>query len=166
MMNRLSLLGKIWLSTSVAMALLFGAIGWMLQRHMVATTAGTLEAEVRASFQGYESLWRQRLDALGSVAAIMSSMPNVRAAFQTSHAPTIRDSASELWLKVSDHLKETALFVVAEPDGRTVVPLDSSLPTALPKTWPMIPAVRDRFPKQASGFSVMNGQLFQLVNRG
>ena len=163
MMNRLSLLQKIWLSTSVAMALLFGAIGWMLQRHMVATTAGTLEAEVRASFQGYESLWRQRLDALGSVAAIMSSMPNVRAAFQTSHAPTIRDSASELWLKVSDHLKETALFVVAEPDGRTVVPLDSSLPTALPKTWPMIPAVRDRFPKQASGFSVMNGQLFQLV---
>jgi signal transduction histidine kinase len=162
-MRRLSLLQKIWLSTSVALALLFGAIGWLLQRHTVATTAETLEQEVRASLQGYESLWRQRLDALGSVAAIVSSMPNVRAAFQTRHVPTIRDSAGELWLKVSDQLKETALFVVAEPDGRTVVPLDSSLPTALPKTWPMIPAVRDRFPKQASGFSVMNGQLFQLV---
>ena len=162
-MSRLSLLQKIWLSTSVAMALLFGAIGWFLQRHMVASTAATLEQEVRASFQGYEALWRQRLDALGSVAAILSSMPNVRAAFQTSHAPTIRDSAGELWQKVSDQLKETALFVVAEPDGRTVVPLDSSLPTELPKTWPMIPAARDRFPKQASGFSVMNGQLFQLV---
>jgi signal transduction histidine kinase len=162
-MNRLSLLQKIWLSTSVALALLFGAIGWLLQRHMVATTAGTLEEEVRASFQGYESLWRQRLDALSSVAAIVSSMPNVRAAFQTRHVPTIRDSAGELWMKVSDQLKETALFVVAEPDGRTVVPLDSSSPTELPKTWPMIPAVRDKFPKQQSGFSVMNGQLFQLV---
>ena len=162
-MRRLSLLQKIWLSTSVAMALLFGAIGWLLQRHMVATTAVTLEQEVRASLQGYESLWRQRLEALGSVSAIVSSMPNVRAAFQTRHVPTIRDSAGELWLKVSDQLKETALFVVTEPDGRTVVPLDSSLPTELPKTWPMVPAVRDKFPKQASGFSVMNGHLFQLV---
>ena len=162
-MMRLSLLQKIWLSTSVALALLFGALGWFLQRHMVATTAETLEEEVRASFQGYEALWRQRLDALGSVAAILSSMPNVRSAFQTNHAPTIRDSANELWQKVSDQLKETALFVVADPDGRTVVPLDSALPIALPKNWPMIPAVRDRFPKQASGFSVMNGQLFQLV---
>ena len=162
-MIRLSLLQKIWLSTSVALALLFGALGWFLQRHMVSTTAETLEEEVRASFQGYEALWRQRLDALGSVAAILSSMPNVRSAFQTNHAPTIRDSANELWQKVSDQLKETALFVVADPDGRTVVPLDSALPVALPKSWPMIPAARDRFPKQASGFSVMNGQLFQLV---
>ncbi|MCC6539297.1 MAG: HAMP domain-containing histidine kinase [Bryobacterales bacterium] len=162
-MNRLSLLQKIWLSTSVALALLFGAIGWLLQRHMVSTTALTLEDEIRASFQGYEALWRQRLDALGSVAAILSSMPNVRAAFQTSHAPTIRDSAGELWLKVSDQLKETALFVVAEPDGRTLVPLDSSLPTALPKQWPMVKAARKLFPKQASGFSLMNGQLYQLV---
>ncbi len=162
-MMRLSLLQKIWLSTSVALALLFGALGWFLQRHMVATTAETLEEEVRASFQGYEALWRQRLDALGSVAAILSSMPNVRSAFHTNHAPTIRDSANELWQKVSDQLKETALFVVADPDGRTVVPLDSALPIALPKSWPMIPAARDRFPKQASGFSVMNGQLFQLV---
>ena len=162
-MIRLSLLQKIWLSTSVALALLFGALGWFLQRHMVATTAETLEEEVRASFQGYEALWRQRLDALGSVAAILSSMPNVRSAFQTNHAPTIRDSANELWQKVSDQLKETALFVVADPDGRTVVPLDSALPIALPKSWPMIPAARDRFPKQASGFSVMNGRLFQLV---
>lgn len=162
-MNRLSLLQKIWLSTSVALALLFGVIGWLLQRHMVATTALTLEDEIRASFQGYEALWRQRLEALGSVAAILSSMPNVRAAFQTSHAPTIRDSAGELWLKVSDQLKETALFVVAEPDGRTLVPLDSSLPTAVPKQWPMVKAARKLFPKQASGFSLMNGQLYQLV---
>ena len=122
-MMRLSLLQKIWLSTSVALALLFGALGWFLQRHMVATTAETLEEEVRASFQGYEALWRQRLDALGSVAAILSSMPNVRSAFQTNHAPTIRDSANELWQKVSDQLKETALFVVGVSVSLAVVKL-------------------------------------------
>lgn len=162
-MRRLSLLQRIWLSTSVALALLFGVVGWLLQRHMVETTSATLSDEIRASFRGYESLWRQRSDALGSLAAILSSMPNVRAAFQTSHAPTIRDSASELWPKVSDQLRESAVFVVTEPDGRTLVSLDSSVPTDLPKRWPMVAAVRNKFPKQASGFSVMNGHLFQLV---
>jgi len=160
---KLSLLAKIWLSTSVALTALFGITGLILQQHTVATTRASIQAEIQDSFHAYESLWKSRSETLGSVAAVLSSLPNVRAAFQTRHAPTIRDTARELWLKVADQLKETAFFVVAEPDGHTIALLDDSSPTAIPAQWPMIKAVREMFPKQASGFYVINEDLFQLV---
>lgn len=159
----LSLLSKIWLSTSVAVTALFGVTGFLLQRQMLDTTNQTLHQEAQASFLAYESLWQSRSDSLASVAAIISSMPNVRSAFQTRHRPTIRDAAGELWEKVADALKETAFFVVADPSGNSVAALDSQSPVALPPNWSMIGKVRDKFPKQAVGFSRINGQLFQLV---
>lgn len=159
----LSLLSKIWLSTSVAVTALFGVTGFLLQRQMLDTTNQTLQQEAQASFLAYESLWQSRSESLASVAAIISSMPNVRSAFQTRHRPTIRDAAGELWEKVADTLKETAFFVVADPSGNSVAALDSQSPVALPPSWSMIGKVRDKFPKQAVGFSQINGQLFQLV---
>jgi signal transduction histidine kinase len=160
---KLSLLSRIWLSTSVAVTALFGITGFLLQRQILETTNQTLQQEAQASFLAYESLWQSRSESLASVAAIISSMPNVRAAFQTRHRPTIRDAAGELWEKVADQLRETAFFVVADPAGRLIAALDSQSPVALPANWEMIAKVRDRFPKQAIGFSEINGQLFQLV---
>jgi signal transduction histidine kinase len=159
----LSLLSKIWLSTSVLLTGLFGVIGLLLQEQMVRTTTETLQHEALASFQAYQSLWRSRSETLGSVAAIMSSMPNVRSAFQTGHRPTIRDAAGELWEKVAEQLKETAFFAVADPAGNTLATLDSRSPVALPSTWPMMKSIREKFPAQASGFAVINNQLFQIV---
>ncbi len=161
--SRLSLHWKIWLSTSVAVTALFGVTGVLLQRQMLETMNETLRTEARESFRAYESLWKSRSQTLASVAAVMSSMPNVRSAFQTRHRPTIRDAAGELWEKVADDLQETAFFVVADPAGNTVAALDSRLPVDLPPNWPMIKTVRDRFPAQASGFSHIKNQLFQLV---
>ena len=161
--SRLSLLSKIWLSTSVALTVLFGVTGLILQRHTLETTNLSLQEEVRASLQAYESLWKSRSEALGSVAAVISSMPNVRAAFQTRHRATIRDVAGELWVRISDQLKETAFFVVADPAGNTVASLDTASAIAVPNRWPMVPSVRSRFPAQASGFSVIDGRLFQLA---
>jgi signal transduction histidine kinase len=162
-MKRLSLLSKIWLSTSVALTLLFGITGLILQRYALETAGVSLRDEVRASVQAYESLWQTRSEALGSVAAVISSMPNVRSAFQTRHRATIRDVAGELWIRISDELKETAFFVVADPEGDTVASLDTSSPVNIPARWPMVRTARSRFPKQASGFSVIDGSLYQLV---
>ena len=55
-----------------------------------------------SSLQAYESLWKSRGDKLGSVSLILSQMSDVRAAFSTRDQATIRDTAGELWAKISD----------------------------------------------------------------
>ena len=54
--SRLSLLWKILLSTSVAVTLLFALTGWIVLRNAVQTTTSTMEDELGASFQAYQSL--------------------------------------------------------------------------------------------------------------
>ncbi|MDP2997954.1 MAG: ATP-binding protein [Bryobacterales bacterium] len=159
----LSLLSKIWLSTSFALTVLFAITGYMLQRHALGATTRSLEAEVKASFGAYESVWQSRAEKLGSVAGILSSMPNVRGAFSTGDQAAIRDTAGELWLRISDRLKETAFFLVADSEGKTIASLDNRTPAAVPQQWPVVRDVRPKFPRQVAGFIVHQGQLFQLV---
>jgi len=157
------LLWKLWLSTSVALTVMFGVTGVMLQRHSLETTNQSLQEEVKASFRSYESLWKSRLETLGSIASILSSMPDVRAAFGTRHRATIRDTTTELWMKISDQLRETAFFVVTDPEGNAIATLDPVAPTALPSRWAAVRAAVSRFPKQVSGFTVIDEDLFQIV---
>jgi signal transduction histidine kinase len=159
----LSLLWKIWLSTSVALTVIFAVTGYILQRRAIEVTTRSLEHEVKASFEAYESVWNARAEKLGSVAGILSSMPNVRGALSSRNQTNIRDTAGELWLRISDRLKETAFFLVADPEGRMIASLDNRTPTAVPQEWPVVPAVRSRFPRQLAGFLVHQQQLFQLV---
>lgn len=161
--RRLSLLSKIWVSTSVALTALFAIAGVTLQRRAVETTASSLEFEVRASFDAYESLWRARAEMLASVSAVLSSMPNVRSAFSTGDAATIRDTAGEVWNRVSETIRETAFFGVADPEGRLVATLENSTTSIRQGEWPLVRAVRRQFPNQASGFAVRNGQLHQVI---
>lgn len=160
---RLTLLAKIWVSTSVALTLLFGLTAWFLQRHALDSSESSLREEISSSLQAYESLWTSRSETLGSVAAILSSMPNVRDAVQTRHKPTIRDVAGELWTKVNDNLKESAFILVASPTGEVISPFGPTDDLKLPASWPVVRAARERFPKQVSGFVVLNDRLFQLV---
>src|SRR5256885_16014528 len=118
---RLSLLWKILLSTSVALTALFGITGWIVQNHVINTTALSLAEEVAPSLQAYESLWKSRGEKLGSVSLILSQMSDVRAAFSTSDEATIRDTAGELWPKICD---ENPLDLVSDPHGRVIPPLD------------------------------------------
>jgi signal transduction histidine kinase len=161
--RRLSLFWKIWLSTSVALTAILMITGLLLQSNVLDMTFRSLEEEANASFQAYESVWKTRAEALGSVAAILSSMPNVRAAFGTHDQATIQDSAGEVWAKVSDDLRETAFFQVTDPNGNTVASLDSEVRAKVPRTWPIVRTVRASFPKQAAGFFVRDGDLYQLV---
>src|SRR5882762_5318876 len=100
--SKLSLLWKILLSTSIALTVLFAVTGWIVQNHVVHTTSQSLEDEVRASFHAYESLWRAQADKLSAISLILSTMSDVRAAFSTGDQATIRDTASELWERVSE----------------------------------------------------------------
>lgn len=159
---RLPLVSKIWLATAVALTALSAATGWLFQRRATAVTTQSLQQEVNASFQAYESVWRARAEMLGSLAAVLSSMPNVRAAFGTRDLATIRDTAGDVWDTVSKHLRETAFFVVTDPRGKTLASLDDQSPAELPRAWPVVDALRSRFPAQVSGFFLHEGALFQL----
>jgi signal transduction histidine kinase len=161
-LRRLSLLERIWLSTSAALTALFLVTGWVVQRNAVETTSKSLSEEVRASFQAYESLWKARAETLRSVSAIASSAPNVRAAFGTRDAATIRDTAGELWERISDDLKESALFFVTDPDGNLIAALGGTA-SGLPNAWPVVRAAASKFPQQVSGFYGHGGKLFQVV---
>jgi signal transduction histidine kinase len=161
--RRLSLLSKIWLSTSVALTVLFAIAGVMLQRRAVETTAASLEHEVKASFDAYESLWRARAETLANISAVLSSMPNVRSAFSTGDRATILDTAGEVWGRVSDAIRETAFFGVADPEGRLIAALDNQGTSRQPGEWPLIRGVRSSFPRQSAGFAVRDGQLYQVI---
>jgi signal transduction histidine kinase len=158
--SRFSLLWKITLSTSVAVTVLFALVGWIVQNNVVSTTSRSLEDEVRASFQAYQSLWNARSDSLASISRILSAMSDVRSAFKTRDQATIRDTAGELWSKVSD---ENAIFVVTEPSGRVLASLSGMPDTALPRQLAIVPAAVKRFPDQVKGFWMNEGRLYQVA---
>jgi signal transduction histidine kinase len=159
-LRHLPLVWKLWLSTSVALALLFVLTVWVVQRQTVQTTTRNLEEQVQESFRVYESLWLERTVMLQSISSILSSMPNVRAAFGTKDQATIRDSAGELWAKISADLKENAFFDVTDPQGNSIAALGDE-PVA--DNWPIVRAVTRKFPQQVSGVVVRNHVLCQLV---
>ena len=115
--SRISLLWKIMLSTSVAITLLFAVTGWLAVKAATRATTQSINHEVQASFQAYQSLWKARADRLSSISSILSAMSDVRAAFRTEDVATIRDVAGELWSRVSD---AGAFFVVANPRGGVI----------------------------------------------
>src|SRR5258706_9982452 len=158
--SSLSLLWKILLSTSVALTALFRIAGWIVQNHVIRTTSLSLEEEVASSLQAYESLWKSRGDKLGSVSLILSQMSDVRAAFSTRDEATIRDTAGELWAKISE---ENALFLVADPKGRVIASLGGVLHSALSRDLPVVRAAASQFPKQAAGFMTQDGRLYQVA---
>jgi signal transduction histidine kinase len=158
--SRLSLLWKILLPTSLVMSLSFAIAGWLVQRDVVRASYASVEQEAKASFQAYESLWKERANRLGTVSEILSTMSDVRAAFGTEDAATIRDTADELWSRVS---KEDAFFLVADGQGRVVASLGQPNSFAVNDDLPVVRAARAKFPAQASGFVQKGDELFQVV---
>jgi signal transduction histidine kinase len=155
-----SLLWKILLSTSVALTALFAVTGWIVQNHVINTTSLSLEEEVSSSFQAYESLWKSRAEMLGRVSLILSGMSDVRAAFSTGDQATIRDTAGELWAKISD---ENALFLVTDPRGRVIASLGGVPTSPLSRDLPVVRAAASQFPRQAAGFMERDGHLYQIA---
>jgi signal transduction histidine kinase len=152
--SRLSLLWKILLSTSVAITLLFAATGWIVENDALDTTSRSLEGEVQASFQAYQSLWKSRADKLASVSLILSTMSDVRAAFGTGDPATIRDTASELWSTAS----ENALLLVTDPKGQLIASVGAVPESRAWRELDIVPEAARRFTQQASGFTLKDQQ--------
>ncbi len=157
---RLSLLWKILLSTSVAITVLFAFTGWIVENNALTTTSRSLEDEVQSSFQAYQSLLKARERLLAAVSRILSTMSDVRRAFGTGDRATIRDTAGELWSKVSE---ENALFLVTDPKGRLVASLGGEPEAAQWRELEVVPQAARRFPEQASGFMLKDGHLYQVA---
>jgi signal transduction histidine kinase len=155
---RPSLLSKILLSTSIAITLLLVVAGWFVQSQTRAALSESLESELQGSFHAYESLWHARTDMLRSVSLVLSSMSDVRAAFQTNDRATIRDTAAEIWTRIS---QSSALFLVTDPRGEVIASLGGG-----DVLGNQIDVVRDaarRFPSQTAGFAVEGDRLYELV---
>lgn len=158
--GRLSLLWKQMLPTSAILTVVFVATGLFVQRTITRTATESMEQEARASFRAYESLWAARAHLLASVSEVLSTMSDVRAAFGTRDMATIRDSAGELWSKIST---EGAFFLVSDPRGEVIAFFGQPPSFLTRQDLPLVRAGGARFPQQASGFVTQAGRLFQVV---
>ena len=157
--SRLSLLTKIMLSTSVAITALFAITGEIVLRNITKTMFNSLETEVQESFRAYASLWESRTELLNSVSRVVASMSDVRAAFSTRDQATIRDSAGELWSRISD---SAGLFLVTDPRGKVIASLGGVTVPSLRTNLDLVTQAGANFPRQASGFSLQEGELYHL----
>src|SRR5581483_4509686 len=156
--RRNSLLWRILFSTSLAVTAVFALTGWMVQRYAAAVSRRSLEEEIRTSLQAYESLWSSKVHNLTDVSRIMSSMSDVRAAFMTGDQATIRDTAEQLWSRVSD---QSASFLVLDPAGKVIASLGGNPQFSVDPN--LIQAARTSFPKQVSGYATRGTHLYYVV---
>jgi signal transduction histidine kinase len=157
---RHSLLGKIVLSTSVAITLLLAAAGWFVQDVTRRTLSENLRNEVQGSLRAYESLWQARKELLRSVSRALSNMSDVRRAFQTNDRATIQDTAAEFWSRVAQN-KGSGVFLVTDPRGEVIASLGGRLPDR--GNFGVVRDAARRFPAQSDGFSYEGGILYELV---
>ncbi len=154
----LSLFWKILLSTTIAITLLLGLAGWFAQEQTRSVLLRNLQSELQSSFGAYESLWKSRAATLRSVSLVLSGMSDVRAAFQTSDRATIKDTAAEVWSKVS---QSNALFLVTDPKGQVIASLGGG--EVLGDRIDVVSSSTPHFPSQTDGFALENGRLYELV---
>jgi signal transduction histidine kinase len=158
--DSLSLRWKFLAATSLSLVVLFLVTGVVIENRSTHIASKGLEQEAQASLHAYESLWRARADVLASVSLALSGMSDVRAAFGTRDAATIRDTAGERWAPLA---RQSAVFAVTDPLGRVLASFGDH---PLPSPQGDIPAVRSamkQFPKQATGFIAQGGELYQIV---
>src|SRR5580692_2428958 len=157
--SRLSLLWKILLSTSVAVTILFAITGYIVLSAINRTMYASLEQEVQNSFHAYTALWNYRADMLSNTTLMLSELPQVRSAFSTGDRATISDTAGELWRKVSD---ANAIFLVFSEFGQYVTSLGGDPAPALARDNDIFKAAAAKFPNQAKGFFLQDGELYNI----
>ena len=128
-------------------------------RNITKSMSDSLEAEVQGSFHAYASLWDTRTELLNSVSRLLASMSDVRAAFGTRDQATIRDSASELWSRIST---SAGLFLVTDPRGKVIASLGGVTAPSLRQDLDLVQSAETRFPQQSSGFFLDAGELYHL----
>jgi signal transduction histidine kinase len=157
--SRLSLLSKIMLSTSVAITVLFAITGEIVLRSITNSMSASLDAEVQGSFDAYASLWKSRTEMLAQVSRVVASMSDVRAAFRTGDRATIKDTAGELWSRISD---SAGIFLVTDPRGAIISSLGGAVPE-LGNDLDFVATASAHFPQQSAGFFLQAGELYHIA---
>ncbi len=157
--GRIPLQWRVFLATSITITVLFMLAGWGLQDYALSVADESVRAEIHASLQAYEAVWRGRTQVLSATTALMAQMPDVRAAFGTRDELTIRDSAGELWRHISD---QSAAFLVLDPEGHLISSLGADSDDFVVPQIPMKEA-RARFPTQLAGYLHQGSKLFYVV---
>ena len=150
---------RLFLATSITITALFALVGWALQQYVLAQADSSVRAEIRASIQAYQSVWKARTQVIAATTELMGAMSDVRAAFETRDPQTIRDSAQELWSRVSD---QSAVFLVLDPRGRLICSLGRNS-GELPVSTIPVREVTPKFPQQLAGYVRVNQHLFYVV---
>lgn len=158
MIRRLSLLWKILLSTSIAITALLALTGWFVQQQTLAVLSQNLQSEIDTGFKAYQAVWQSRTETLRSVSLVLSGMADVRAAFGTRDNATIRDTAGEIWSRISN---TSAMFLVCDPHGNVIASLGGG--EAIHGELAAVSQALPKFPAQSAGFFVDRHRLYELV---
>lgn len=157
--QRLPLLWKVLLCTSIATTLVIGFAAWRINQYALSVTEQSVNDEIQASLHQYEYLWQSKADNLARLTMLLSTMKDVRAAFSTRDQATIRDTARELWERISD---QQAIFLVLDPQGEEIASLGGlARPPSALKT--SLPGLMRHFPNQARSFVRDGDKLYYLV---
>ncbi len=158
-LRRLSLLWKIWLSTSVALTVLFAAIGYFVQRGVQETATRSLQEEVQASLKAYEALWESKVELFESLTAFMSGMPEALQSLEGKH----RDGTQivlESWARATREMRGTGFVVLINRGGWIV----TGTPDAGGQPLDLGFIIRSSAPTgHRSGFFVQNSVLHHIV---
>ena len=166
---RFSLLAKIYLATAVAVTTFFAAAGWFFLYQASAALHTGLEQEVRASLATVDASLEARTEHLATASALLASMSDIRAAFGSRDAATIRDTAAEFWGRAeSGHSHvEPAVFAVATPDGVVLASVAGPAPSGLEMGHGLPPGIlnpaRRAFPRQSGAFARWDGTVWQML---
>ena len=95
---------------------------------------------------------------LRSVSLVLSNMSDVRAAFQTNDRATIRDTAAEIWSKIS---QSSALFLVTDPRGEVIASLGGG--EVLGNRIDVVREAAAQVSRPDAGFAVVGDRLYELV---
>ena len=164
-----SLLSKIYLATAVAVTLLFAAAGWLFLYEASAALHSGLEQELIASLKTADAFLESRTEHLATASTLLASMSDIRAAFGSRDAATIRDTASEFWARAEAvHPNgDSAAFAVAGPDGIVIPLVAGSAPPELEdgRRLPasMLGPARRGFPHQSRAFAQWDGTIWQVL---
>ncbi len=158
--GRLSLLWKIWLSTSVALTAVFVVTGYFLQWSMQDTATNSVKQEVQASSKAYEALWQARAELLESLAGLLSATAATGNAIER-RGPEANRMLQLLWDRATADVIGARFLLLTDPAGRVItsipageVPVDGA---------GLLGKVNRRFPSQATGYFVENSLLHQVV---
>lgn len=159
--RRLSLLWKIWLSTSVALTAMFVVMGFFLERSVRQTAAASLQDEVQSNSKTYQALWRARAEQLESLATTLSTIPVMRKA-STSPDAEVAQSLGNTWRKAVGDRAEQSFLLITDPYGQTGTFSREPGPNQFdPRE--LVQKGMPKFPIPLSGFLVQQSLLYQVV---